>query len=64
MNEDKPEWYSRVTKGPFPNEKFTAEMKKNVQMSVMHGDGKPKRRKYLQIGFIGGLLFLVILLAI
>ena len=28
MNEDKPDWYSRVSKGPFPIEKFTAEMKK------------------------------------
>lgn len=64
MNEDKPDWYSRVSKRPFPNDKFTAEMKKNVQMSVIRDEGRPKRRKYLQVGFTGVLLLLVMLLAI
>ena len=33
-------------------------------MSVIRDEGKPKRRKYLQVGFIGVLLLLVMLLAI
>ncbi|MGG4341866.1 hypothetical protein [Paenibacillus lautus] len=65
MNKDKPDWYSRVPKDPFPNDKFTAEMKKNVHKSVIRGNGTPKRRKYVQVGFIGGgLLLLFILIAI
>lgn len=63
MNKDKPGWYSRVPKGPFPNDKFTVEMKKNVHKHVIRGNDKPKRRKYLQVGFIGGLLLLFILIA-
>lgn len=64
MNKDKQEWYSRVPKGPFPNDKFTAEMKKNVHKSVIRRNGKPKQRKYVQVGFISGLLLLFILIAI
>ncbi|WP_339293070.1 hypothetical protein MKY48_12840 [Paenibacillus sp. FSL W8-0187] len=63
MNEDKPDWYSRAKKTPFSDEKFTSEMKKNVHRSVIFTDSKPKRRKHLQVGFAGGLMLLIILIA-
>ncbi|MBT2763112.1 hypothetical protein [Paenibacillus sp. ISL-20] len=65
MNKGKPDWYSRVKKGPFPNDKFTPEMKKYVHMSVnCSGDGRPTQRKYLRIGIVGGLLLLIIFMII
>ncbi|MCI1777235.1 MAG: hypothetical protein LKI04_24810 [Paenibacillus lautus] len=63
MNEDKPEWYSRARKAPFSDEKFTSEMKKNVHRSVIFTDSKPQRRKYLQVGWAGGVMLLIILIA-
>ncbi|MCT1402833.1 hypothetical protein M4D81_27955 [Paenibacillus sp. p3-SID867] len=64
MNVDKPDWYTRTQKVPFPNETFTAEMKKYVHMSVICCDGRPKRRKYLRVGIVSGLLLLIIFIAI
>lgn len=64
MNEEKPDWYARAQKGPFQNEPFNAGMKNKVQMSVMRGQDRSNRRKYLRVSITGALLFFIILLTI